>query len=166
MLKFLFKIIIFISIASGFAYYANYLMTGKTPDIPINKPILPDINLSKVTGSISNKFKSIKKKEPVKDASLYKWRDTKGVIHYASEKPSEKINYEEIIFNNSTNLVPAVSDSETVHENPSQQPSPSTNLPTNIYSPEGIKHLFDQANDIQNLMNDQFTQQENSINNE
>ena len=162
MLRFLFKIMIIVLIASGFTYYASYLMTGKMPDIAIDKPALPDINLSKLTDTVSNKFKSIKKREPVKDISLYKWRDAKGIIHYVSEKPSDEINYEEIILSNDTNLVPAVSENEVTHEKSTRElPKPA--LPTNIYSPEGIKHLFDQAHDIQNQVNKQFSEAENII---
>ncbi|MCZ6802955.1 MAG: hypothetical protein O7D86_03210 [Proteobacteria bacterium] len=49
-----------------------------------------------------------------------------------------------------------------------QQPPilPSTELPTNVYSPEGIEHLFNQAKDIQNLVNEQYGQQEKIINKE
>ncbi len=168
MLKFLFKIGFVILILFGLSSYANYLLTGKTPDIVINKPTLPDIKISKLTETLSDKFSVIKEKKPVEENTyLYKWRDTKGVIHYTSEKPPENTqDFESIKINNDTNVIPAVSDKEVTHEKSTQQQIPSTDLPTNIYSPEGIKHLFDQAKGVQNLMNDQFTQQENSINGE
>ncbi len=165
MLKFLFKLILVILILFGLSSYTNYLLTGKTPDIAINKPTLPDIEISKLTDTLSDKFNIIEEKKPAANTYLYKWRDTKGVIHYTSKKPPENIqDFESIKLSNNTNVVPAVSDNEVIHEKQTQQQAPSENLSTNIYSPEGIKKLFDQAKDVQNLMNDQFTQQENSIN--
>lgn len=169
MLKFLFKISLVVLILFGLGNYANYLITGKAPDISINKPTLPSINISKLTDSLSDKFKSNNEEEQnaVKNTYLYKWRDAKGVIHYTSEKPSGEIeNLESIKLSNKTNIVPAVSESEAIHENATQQlpKSTSTDFPSNIYSPEGVKDLIDQAKDVQNLMNEQFTQQENSIN--
>ena len=165
MLKFLFKIILVILILFGLGSYTNYLLTGKAPDIVINKPTLPDIKMSNLTETLSDKFSVIKEKKPAANTYLYKWRDTKGVMHYTSEKPPENIqNFESIKLSNDTNIIPAVSDNEVAHKKPAQQQVPSTNLPANIYSPEGIKHLFDQAKDVQNLMNDHSIQQEKSIN--
>jgi uncharacterized protein DUF4124 len=165
MLKFLFKISLPILILFGLGSYTNYLLTGKIPDIVTNKPILADIKMPELTSTLSDKFSILKEKEPVANTYLYKWRDTKGVIHYTNEKPPENIqNFESIKLSNDTNIVPTVSDNEAARKKPAQQQAPSTNLPTNIYSPKGIKHLFEQAKDVQNLMNNQFTQQENSIN--
>ncbi len=165
MLNFLFKIILVILILFGLGSYTNYLLTGKAPDIVINKPTFPDIKMPNLTETLSDKLSVIKEKKSAANTYLYKWRDTKGVMHYTSEKPPENIqNFESIKLSNDTNIIPAVSDSEVAHKKPAEQHAPSTNLPTNIYSPDGIKHLFDQAKDVQNLINDQFTQQENSIN--
>ncbi len=171
MLKFLFKIILIIILLFGFSNYANYLVTGEKPELDINEPILPDIDISKITDSISDKFESVKKEvqaqSEVKESYLYKWRDEKGVIHYTSEKPAENIrSLESIKLSNDTNVVPAVPVPQTSSAINNQQQALSTEAPTNVYSPEGIKHLFDQAKSIQNLMNEQFTQQENIINNE
>ncbi len=168
MLKFIFKIIIVILLMFGLSNYANYLMTGKTPDISFEKPSLPKIDMSKLTGSVSEKFDSIKKEKSTEDTYLYKWRDAKGVIHYTSEKPSKNIaNIESIKINNDTNVVPSVSSNE---EESVQQQSVASELPTeippNLYSPEGVKQLIDQAKNVQNQMNEQFQEQENIINNE
>jgi len=167
MLKFFFKLIFVFILLFGFSNYANYLATGKPPEINIKKTVLPDIDISNITDSISDKFESVKEEiEPeVKDSYLYKWRDEKGVIHYTSEKPSENIqNLESIKLSNDTNVVPAVSENKSPPKENNKHSLPSAELPVNIYSPEGIKHLFDQAKDIQNLTNEQFNRQENIIN--
>ncbi len=174
MLKFIFKIIIVILLMFGLSNYANYLMTGKTPDISFEKPSLPKIDISKLTGSVSEKFDSIKKENSNEDTYLYKWRDAKGVIHYTSEKPSNNIaNIESIKINNDTNVVPSVPSVSSVSSNEEesvQQQSVASELPTeippNLYSPEGVKQLFDQAKNVQNQMNEQFQEQENIINRE
>jgi uncharacterized protein DUF4124 len=169
MLKFFFKIAMVLLILFGLASYANYLMTGNMPNILIDKPTLPDIKVSRLTDSLSDKFKSIKINKPVTDSYLYKWRDDKGVIHYTSEKPTENIqNLEQIKLSSDTNIVPAVSESEVTNDNTTQQQSSestSIDFPTNVYSPEGVKQLIDQAKDVENLMNEQFDQQKNIINN-
>jgi len=174
MFKFLFKLIIIVILLFGVSHYANYLITGTTPKININKPTLPDINISNLSESISDKFKTDKKETSVatKETYLYKWKDEKGVIHYTSEKPPEDANkIESIKLRNDTNVVPSVSENNTENKvsnentiTSEQAQLPSTNLPENVYSPEGIKHLFEQAKGIQNLMDSQFNQQENIIN--
>jgi uncharacterized protein DUF4124 len=154
---------------SGLGVYANYLISGKAPDLATIKPIIPDINITDLTDTISNKFKSIKKDEPVNESYLYKWRDDKGVIHYTSEKPLDVVNYESIKLSNDTNVVPAVPESEITDERVVQQQAaklPSTDLPANVYSPEGIEHIFNQAKDIQSLVNDQFNYTEKISNQE
>jgi len=160
---------------AGLGTYANYLMTGKLPDIITNRPKIPDIkmpNLPDLTNSLSDKFTSIKKKTTADDTYLYKWRDANGVIHYTSEKPAEGIDYDSIKLKNDVNVIPAVptvSKSEITDKEPVQQRSPklpSTELPTNVYSPEGIKNLLNQAKNVQNLVNEQFKHLEDISNQE
>ena len=175
MLKFIFKIIFMSVLLFGVSMYAKYLMTGQAPELNLDNPTLPDIDISQIKDSISDKVGSVKDKitaeEETKETYLYKWRDDKGIIHYTSEKPpTETKNLESIKIDNQTNVVPAVSDNvpdNTANTEPAQQTSslPSTNMPANVYSPEGIKQLFEQAENVQNLMNEQFEQQEQSINN-
>lgn len=175
MFKFFLKIILIVIILFSISQYTNYLFTGKTPNINFQKPALP--KLSNITDTINNKIDSLKSgsNEQIvsKESFLYKWRDENGVIHYTSERPKEYIkSVESIKIDNNTNVVPSVTDNtsdtnEINNPQPSQQQSsPATELPANIYSPEGIKHLFDQAKGIQDLVNDQFSQQENIINNQ
>jgi len=156
------KIIFILVLLFGIKMYANYMMTGKTPELQINKPALPEVSISKLTNSFSNKVDSVKDRltpeAKKKDAFLYKWRDEKGVIHYTSEKPAAQItNLESIKIDNQTNVVPAVSDNSSKTEPTQQQNTPaSSGIPTNIYSPEGIKQLVDQAKNIQNQVNEQY----------
>lgn len=168
MFKFLFKIILICILLFGFSHYANYLATGKAPDLDFKRSSLPDIDIPNITESISNKIESVKEKPKpiVKDSYLYKWRDDKGVIHYTSEKPTGDIkSLESIKISNDTNIVPAVSENNENHsgnnQENSQSQTPPSNMPANVYSAEGIKQLFDQAKNVQNLVNEQFTELEN-----
>lgn len=166
MFKFLLKIIFIFILIFGFSNYANYLMTGETPEI-ITKP-LPDLDISVIKKSISKKLNS--EKETIKVAPetestyLYKWRDDKGIMHYTSEKPTGEIkSLESIKLSNNTNIIPSDNnDTKQVNDKKSTQLL-STELPANLYSPEGIKQLFDKAKDIQNLMDENFNHQEAAI---
>lgn len=156
-MTFLFKITIVVLLLFGIRNYTNYFMTDQVPEINSEQSTLSDINISDLKSSISKQLKTTKKEKPVtvKETYLYKWRDTKGIIHYTSEKPLEDVN-----------VVPSVSENNTETQSaPTQHAElPSTNFPKNIYSPEGIKHLFEQAKSVQSLMDKQFSQQENSVN--
>lgn len=147
------------------------MATGETPTLSISKPELQNINISKLADSLSDKVDAVKNRVTPKtkktETYLYKWRDEKGVIHYTSEKPADEIkNLESIKIDNQTNVVPAVSDnSANVEPRQEQSANSSTTIPNNLYSPEGVKQLFDQAKNVQNLMNEQFSQQEQVLDN-
>lgn len=162
MLKFLLKTFLTVFILLGFGSYANYLMTGRAPTLDIQSPVIPDINISDIssdiTENISQKIKPTEKKNNDAKEYMYKWRDSKGVIYYSSERPPDDINYESIAYNKETNVVPAIKPGK------SPEPTrPSNKFVDNVYSPEGIKNLFEQAKDIQNIVNDQFQQQDQVI---
>jgi len=169
MKKIVLKVFLAACILFGLGNYASYLMTGKIPNIAKQVPDIPNFNISRLTDSLSKKINLKNEDSIVEKKYLFKWRDAKGVIHYTSEKPLEDIDYESIKLRNDINIVPAVSENEITNKEPIQQPPPMlpfTELPTNVYSPEGIEHLFNQAKDIQNLVNEQYGQQEKIINKE
>lgn len=166
MLKFLYKSILILVLLFGIGMYANYMMTGNAPELPVNKPALAEISISKLSHSLSDKVDAVKNRitpEPKRtETYLYKWRDEKGVIHYTSDKPSGEIkNLESIKIDNQTNVVPSVSDnSANVGPTQEQSGNSSAAIPNALYSPEGVKQLFDQAKNVQHLMNEQINQQE------
>ena len=175
MLKILFKVVPVIVIFLSLGIYAEYLRTGQLPDLNIQIPQKPEINVSnitqKMTDSIAEKLDHVKdvKLHDKNQNQMYKWRGENGVIHYTSEKPADNIDYESIRFSGETNVVPAIKQDSSVAAStetsaPEKTAHPSTDIPDNLYSPEGIQQLFDQAENIQNLVNDKFRQQESSIN--
>ena len=125
---------------------------------------MPDLNLSKISESATDLF-DLNGEESSDTKYLYKWRDAKGIIHYTSEKPAADINVETIELSSETNIVPAVSTANTDPDVPhTQLPQTvdSDDSGVNIYSPQGIEQLFEQANDVKNLMDEHYDQQRKS----
>lgn len=116
--------------------------------------ILQEINLDNITESAKNIINPILKNTEKK--YMYKWRDAKGVIHYTSAKPAEHINVETIELSTETNVVPAISESNTNDGIREEVPVSSiTNETTSdIYTVEGIERLVEQAKAIQNRPTD------------
>ncbi|MFT5395267.1 MAG: hypothetical protein ACI85N_000451 [Gammaproteobacteria bacterium] len=164
MTKFVLRTLVISAILIGLGLYVNYLLTGNTPNLVIQKPSIPDLNLSKISESATDLF------DLNGDASsdtkyLYKWRDAKGIIHYASEKPAADIEIEKIKLSSETNIVPAVSTADTNQNAPQIQLPQSVNVDKsneNFYSPQGIEQLFDQANDVKNRINEHYDPQSTS----
>ena len=163
------KALVIAIILLGAGNYASYMLTGKTPSIINEAPRLPDINLPDIKKSLSQKIDAIKDKtdDNTEVQHLYKWRDDKGVIHFSSEQPVGIDNVETISYHKETNTVPAIGLIKENTDSPVNNTSPnnlSTEIPENIYSPEGIKQLINQAQDVQKLVNDQLSQQEGQLN--
>lgn len=161
MTKFVLKTLFISAILIGVGFYVNYLLTGNTPNLDIQKPSMPDLNLSKISKSATDLF-DLNGEELSDTKYLYKWRDAKGIIHYASEKPAADIEVEKIKLSSETNIVPAVSAADTNQNAPQSQLPQAVNSDesnANLYSPQGIEQLFDQANDVKNLINEHYEQQ-------
>lgn len=152
MTKLLFKafILAFIFLAAGL--YLNYLQTGKLPNVIQNKAVMPEFKFSAFKQSATNLLNT-KPNKPEKKY-MYRWRDSNNVIHYTSQKPETGVSYKSIELDNEVNIVPAVSESDSVNDkNRPELPSTPVN---NVYSPEGVKQLFKQAKEIQKYQNEIF----------
>ena len=161
MTKIILKILLISFILIGAGLYANYLITGNSPKLVLQESQIPDLNISKIAESATDLFSS--NGEGTSETKyLYKWRDAKGIIHYTSEKPAADIKVETIKLSSDTNIVPAASEAET-KQNVSHDQLPeidnSDDSSVNLYSPQGIEQLFDQTNDVKNLMNEHYEQQ-------
>ncbi len=159
MTKFVLKTLFISSTLIVVGLYVNYLLTGNSPNLVLPKSSMPDLNLSKISESATNLL-DLNGEESTDTKYLYKWRDAKGIIHYTSVKPDAGINVETIELSSETNIVPAVS---TTNQNIPHSQLPQTSdideSEVNIYSPQGIEDLFDQAKDVKNLMNEHYGQQ-------
>ena len=162
MLKLLFKALIIAFILLSLSWYANYLMTGNIPQIQVPKPDLPEIKtlsedaLTTINEKISDSIDVIKKDETSTNNAnnIYKWRGEDGIIYYTNEAPPSEINYESIPYHKETNVVPNVSETKKTTQ------SPPITMPGNVYSPEGIKQLLNQAKDIRNYTTGQSPSQQ------
>jgi len=130
----------------------------------LQKTSMPDLNLSKISESATDLF-DLNGEASSATKYLYKWRDPKGIIHYTSDKPAAGITVETIKLSSETNIVPADS-TGNVGENAPQRQVPqavnSDKTSANLYSPQGVEQLFDQANDVKNLINEHYDQQSTS----
>jgi len=120
----------------------------KAPDITI--PEVPDsLNLPEGT--------RIGKREDI----IYQWRDAKGELHFTSAPPTEGIEYTAKGYDPDANLIQSI---EVKHEEDESKVVESVaKKPTSIgnpYSPEKIQKLFDDAENVQQLLNDRMKQQE------
>jgi hypothetical protein len=164
MTKFVLKILLVSAILIGIGFYVNYLLTGNSLNLALQNPSMPNLNISKISESVANIF-DLNGEESPDTKYLYKWRDAKGIIHYTSEKPAAGTTVEKIELSNETNIVPAASTTITNQNEPHtqlQQTVDSGEHGVNIRSPQSIEQLFDQANDIKNLINEQYDQQKKS----
>ena len=120
----------------------------KAPDLAMPKvPDAIDISVVKPTG----------KREDV----IYQWRDAKGELHFTSSPPPPGIEYTAKGYDPNTNLIQSVE----VQQEPEQEaaPEPTIKSPADIgnpYSPAKIEKLFDDAQKVQQLINDRVKQQE------
>lgn len=161
MIKIVLKILLISFILTGIGLYVSYLMTGNLPNFALQKANYSELDPAKIAESATNLFDFSGEKTP-DTKYLYKWRDAKGIIHYTSEKPAADIEIKTIKLSSDTNIVPAVSAADTV-ENPSHslvtEIQDAADSRANLYTPQGIEQLFEEANDEKNLMNERYDQQ-------
>ena len=152
MKRMLFKTTLMIVALVGATNYLTYIYTGKSP-ISFS---LPD--LSKAKDMIPSP--SLPTIRVPKTETAYKWKDENGVIHYSSEPPSGDQLAEKLDVNPDTNLVQGVAiqkkpEQMTKNEEDKREIQPS--MPSgNIYKPETIQKLMNDANEVQEKLNERY----------
>ncbi len=139
------------------------LMSLPTPSMPsLSLDSLPDLpDFGKQTSSAGRGSGG--------EDIFYKWHDKEGNVQFTSEPPPNGIEYTAKGYDPNANVIQAVDTSILRPQtNPSTQ---SSNNPTNSadavgnpYSPARVKKLFDDANNIENILNQRFKDQEAAIN--
>jgi len=160
MTKFVIKTLIISIILIGIGFYVYYLKTGNMTNSVIQEPNISDLNLSKITSSATNLL-NLKRNESSDTKYLYKWRNSKGIIHYTSEKPAADIAVETIELSSDTNIVPAVTEANINQTDPQSQLPQNENTAesnANLYLPQGLEQLFDQADSVKNLINEHYSE--------
>lgn len=149
MAKMIFKMVVMLVVVVGVSNYALYIMTGKTP-FSANDLKMPDISAPSVD-SLVNGGKT----------TAYKWTDENGVVHYSSEPPPEKQQVEVLEVDPNVNLVQGIQKKEEV---PGPGSQPSLDLPSgNVYSPENVQKLIQDAKDVQQKLNERYKEQEKIV---
>lgn len=144
--KLAFKLFAMLAIMLGVSNYMMYIMTGKLPFSAdsFSVPSLPDSLPSTIGSSILSKKQQ-----------AYKWTDENGVVHYSSEAPSDAAQATIIEVDPNTNMVQGLrsaAEPDTEATEPKQEPHAS--LPQgNIYNPDTIKKLIDDAKNVQETLN-------------
>ncbi len=94
---------------------------------------------------------------------IYKWTDADGNLQFSNDPPPQGVEYTVKGYNPNTNIIQAV---EIPSEDLAiQKPEPENHVESedeigNIYSPEKIKKLFEDAENIEKLLNDRVKKQE------
>ena len=98
---------------------------------------------------------------PAGKQKAYKWTDADGLTHYSSEPPPEGLSGELLHVNPDTNLVQGLKPSiKTKDPEPPIAPPQPVMPQGNIYNPDTIRKLIDDAKDIQKTMNERNEQLE------
>ena len=91
------------------------------------------------------------------DVTVYKWVDDKGVTHFGGTPPTGQGAYDKQEIRTNTNLMSA---QKTQAEEEETKPTRGRVTQVgNIYSPEGIKDLMDDAKNTTQEMNDRSLEQ-------
>jgi len=99
---------------------------------------------------------------------FYKWYDSNGNIQFTSEPPPEGIEYTIKGFDPNTNVIQAVKapskESGSDESTPAQNKSTDPEKIGNPYSPDRIKKLFEDTENIEKLLQQRFQDQDSLTN--
>lgn len=145
MKKLIFKTTLMVLVMVGFSNYVMYLMTGKSP---FSFSELPSFSSANSTPTLSDML-------PAGKEQAYKWKDANGVVHYSSEAPPEGLDAQLIEVDPNTNLVQGISTKSEPED--AQATSTQPEMPSgNIYNPNTIKKLMDDAKGVQETLNKRY----------
>ena len=126
---------------------------------------MPDIGMPKVPSKV--KLPSLSEQNPGQDI-VYQWRDAEGNLNFTSSPPPEGIEYTAKGYDPNANLIQSVKLEEEASEqdrgadseqNTGDQVEKASDI-GNPYSPEKIEKLFNDAKNVEKLLNDRMKQQE------
>jgi len=95
------------------------------------------------------------------DVTVYQWTDDQGVTHFGAHPPTGQGSYEKKEILADSNVMQALKPAEEEEEK--EKPSRVTRIGS-VYSPEGVKDLMTDANDLKDQMNDRMAEQEKMLN--
>lgn len=141
MKKLIFKCVFVVIAAVGVSNYMMYIMTGK---LPFSKD---SISLPSFSGSGLPSLSEGK-------TTAYKWTDENGSVHYSSEPPpNPSVAAEKLEVDPNVNLIQGLKEETEIAGSDASQPQ-GPDFSGNIYSPENVKKLVDDAKAIQGTMDE------------
>ena len=126
----------------------------KLPEMGI--PDLPSLPESTSTGLVTGSDGD--------NTVIYQWKDSSGSIQFTNIPPPEGVEYTVKGYDPNTNVIQSVKISEDTSEDEpevqkeNKQVSEPDGL-ASVYSPEKVKKLIDDANNVEKLLNDRIKQQ-------
>ena len=136
------------------------------------KPLLSFSNLSLPDFSLPD-FGKVEKLAPggglgaSNEVLFYRWYDAEGNVQFSNEPPPAGIEYTVKGYDPEANVIQAVKPEATTDaprpaaESDAEQESGKI---ANPYSPESIEKLFEDAKNVEKLLNQRFEQQEQVLN--
>jgi len=128
-------------------------------DIKMPDTTLPDLSLPDLT-----------KDKPAAEGTVYKWKDSNGSWQFTSEPPPQGMTFSSTVYDSNMNVIQAVETKRTREkkaklEKNEHKPISSLSDLGSAYSPKKIEKLFDDANNLESLLNNRAKEQEKVLNN-
>ena len=99
--------------------------------------------------------------------AIYQWQDSQGNIQFTNEPPPQGIEFEVKHYDTNANVIQSVrlpSEEPEVPVVTAEPMASGTVEAPSPYSPESVKQMMDDAQEIQNLLNERFEKQQSAIN--
>jgi len=99
---------------------------------------------------------------------IYKWKDAEGNLQFTSSPPPAGVEFTVKEYDPNTNLIqsvqlPAEEIVEVADENDTEKPASPLDDVGSVYSPEKIEKLFEDAKNVEKLLNDRLKNQSAQI---
>lgn len=143
----------------------NPLMSLSDLTMPDAK--MPDISLPNLLDAESNPL--------ALDGAVYKWKNKQGTWQFSSAPPPKEMAFTSTVYDQNMNVIQAVktpSIAEKKPEEAEEQEEPEDEVSSGglsnlgkAYSPEKVKKLFDDANNLESLLNNRAKQQQEILDN-
>lgn len=137
-------------------------------DIRVPDFSLPDFSLPDIPGFSSSGNKLSSDEDLAGKDLFYKWYDVEGNVQFTTEPPPDGIEYTVKGFDPDANVIQAVkipvNKTKANDSKPDQKKKGLSESTDNPYSPEKIKKLFEDTENLEALLNKRAQDQDSTIN--
>lgn len=100
--------------------------------------------------------------------SIYEWKDAEGNLQFSNTPPAEGVEYTVREYDPNTNVIQSIKLLAEETEASSTEPQTNQKIissedPVDVYSPDRVKKLIDDAKNIENILNDRLKKQQATI---